>query len=236
MISGMAATPALKRSSHSVVCSPASTLTSTESPTPTCSGSTTATRCVMTPRASSFWMRFQQGVAERPTRSAICAIERVASCCRMSSSCRSISSTACLLGTAGLPARRRRSARYGRDLYPLQGAVDVGEQVGLGLEPGRQAHEPVADAERLALLGLQPRMRRRRRMRDEALRIAEIVLDIDQPQRVEKTEAGLLVAGDIAGHDRAARLHLLARQLVLRVARQAGIDHPADLRVGFEMA
>src|SRR3954449_12267896 len=215
MISGMDATPALKRSSHSGVCSPASTLTSTESPTPTCSGSTTATRRVMTPFASSFWMRFQHGVAERPTRSAICAIDRVASCCRMSSSCRSISSTACLLGTAGLrwpagetPALRPLLAR----LHPLQGAVDVGEQVRFGFEPGRQAHEPVADAERLALLGLQPRMRRRRRMRDEALRIAEIVRDIDQPQRVEKTEAGLLVAGDIAGHDRAARLHLLARQ------------------------
>src|SRR6266404_4639453 len=38
------------------------------------------------------------------------------------------------------------------------------------------------------------------------------------------------------GDDGAAFGHLAAPQLVLRMARQAGIDHPADLRVGFEKA
>ncbi len=69
-------------------------------------------------------------------------------------------------------------------------------------------------------------MRRRRRVGDEAFRIAEIVRDVDEPQRVEKAEAGLLVAVDVEGDDGAARGHLAPRQLVLRMARQAGIDHP----------
>src|SRR4051812_12311168 len=60
-----------------------------------------------------------------------------------------------------------------------QGPADIGHQIGLALEPGRQPHQRVADAEHLALLGLQPRMRRRRRMSDQALRIAEIVRDVD---------------------------------------------------------
>src|SRR5690606_37976481 len=43
------------------------------------SGSTSATRPVMIPAASSFWIRFQHGVCDSPTRSAICATESVAS-------------------------------------------------------------------------------------------------------------------------------------------------------------
>src|SRR5690242_15327122 len=79
-------------------------------------------------------------------------------------------------------------------------------------------------------------MRRRRRMRDQALRIAEIVRDVDEPERVEKPEGRLLVAAYIEGDDGAARAHLAPSQLVLRMARKAGIDNAPHLRMAFEKA
>ena len=78
-------------------------------------------------------------------------------------------------------------------------------------------------------------MRRRRRMGDEALRIAEIVRDIDEPQRVEKAEAVLLAAGDVKADQAATLLHLAARHFVLRVAGQPGVEHASNLRVSFEI-
>src|SRR3954453_19257001 len=55
--------------------------TNTDTPSPTLSGSTTATRFWITPSASSFWMRFQQGVEDSPTRLPTSATESEASCC-----------------------------------------------------------------------------------------------------------------------------------------------------------
>src|SRR5438270_5138485 len=55
--------------------------TNTETPSPTLSGSTTATRFWITPSASSFWMRFQQGVDDSPTRLPTSATDSEASCC-----------------------------------------------------------------------------------------------------------------------------------------------------------
>src|SRR5438067_1126003 len=77
-------------------------------------------------------------------------------------------------------------------------------------------------------------MGRRRRMGDQALRIPEIVRDIDELQRVEKTEAGLFVTRDVEGDDGAAGAHLAPCQLVLRVAWQAWVDHPCHLWMAFE--
>src|SRR3546814_5260673 len=51
----------------------------TVTPLPTLAGSSSATRFRITPCFSSFWMRFQQGVGERPTRTAISASDRLAS-------------------------------------------------------------------------------------------------------------------------------------------------------------
>src|SRR5438874_1402046 len=79
-------------------------------------------------------------------------------------------------------------------------------------------------------------MRRRRRMGDEALRIPEIVRNVDELQRVQKAETGLLVAAYIKRDDGAARAHLTLGELVLRMARQPGIDDPRHLRVVFEKA
>ena len=49
------------------------------------------------------------------------------------------------------------------------------------LEPARQPHHAVADAEILALLGLEPLVRGRRWMRDQALGVAEIIGNLDVP-------------------------------------------------------
>src|SRR5260221_9743548 len=73
-------------------------------------------------------------------------------------------------------------------------------------------------------------------MRHEALRIAEIVRDVDEPQRVEKAKAALLAAGDVKADETAALLHLPTREIVLRVARQPGVEHPCDLGMGLETA
>src|SRR5260370_23038926 len=74
------------------------------------------------------------------------------------------------------------------------------------------------------------------RVGDEALRIAEIVRDVDEPQRVEKAKAALLAAGDVKADETAALLHLPTREIVLRVARQPGVKHPRDLGMGLETA
>src|SRR5216683_4138654 len=79
-------------------------------------------------------------------------------------------------------------------------------------------------------------MRRGRGVRHETLRIAEIVRDVDEPQRVEKAKAALLAAGDVKADEAAALLHLPTREIVLRVAWQPGVKHPRDLGMGLETA
>lgn len=70
----------------------AATATNRLSPLPMLSGSTRAMRRRITPEASSFWMRRQQGVGDSATRSAICATDNVASSCNHPINLRSISS------------------------------------------------------------------------------------------------------------------------------------------------
>src|SRR5690349_17511615 len=79
-------------------------------------------------------------------------------------------------------------------------------------------------------------MRRCRRVRDETLRIPQIVRNVDQPKGVEKAKTALLVASDVEAHETAAPFHLFARKIVLGMARQAGVKHPGDLWVGLEVA
>jgi hypothetical protein len=57
-------------------------------------------------------------------------------------------------------------------------------------EADGDAHQPVADAELGALRRLEPLVRGRRRMGDQALGVAEIVADADELERVLKTERG----------------------------------------------
>src|SRR5882757_7178450 len=88
----MAPTCSAKDLSHDSEWSPVSIDTNTVTPSPTLSWSTTATRFSMTPSASSFWMRFQHGVDDSPTRCPISATESEASCCSTPSILRSIAS------------------------------------------------------------------------------------------------------------------------------------------------
>src|SRR5215467_5824693 len=63
----------------------------------------------MTPSASSRWIRFQQGVEDRPTRLPISATEWEASCCRSARILRSMASI------GGKPYERNRCNLHGGD-------------------------------------------------------------------------------------------------------------------------
>ena len=62
----------------------------------------------------------------------------------------------------------------------IQRRQQILDQVVGMLKPGGKPHQPIADAEFGALLGREPLMRGRRRVRDQALGVAEIVGDADQ--------------------------------------------------------
>src|ERR1700686_3431489 len=66
----------------------------------------------------------------------------------------------------------------------LERLIEIGDEVGRILEPYRKAHQPVADAEYLPVFRLQPMVRGGGGVRDQALAVAEIVGDLDQPDRV----------------------------------------------------
>ena len=69
---------------------------------------------------------------------------------------------------------------------------------------------------------------------DEALGVAEVVGDHRQLEGVEESEGGGLAAGELEGHQRAARGHLLARQIMLGMAGEAGIEKLAHLLLSGE--
>ena len=103
----------------------------------------------------------------------------------------------------------------------LQRRQQILDQVVGMLEAGRKPDQPVADAKLGALLRRQPLMRRRRRMRDQAFGVAEIVGDADQLQRVEKAERAFLAAFDFERAQRRAGPHLLCDDVGLRMVRAA---------------
>src|ERR1700675_756362 len=88
-------------------------------------------------------------------------------------------------------------------------------------EADRQPHQSVGDAD----LGA---MRRRRRVRDQALGVAEIVADADELERVLKTECRLLAALDLEGDQGRAAAHLLLHYRGLRMIGPARIDQARD--------
>ena len=72
-------------------------------------------------------------------------------------------------------------------------------------------------------------------MGDERLRIPKVVGNIDEAQRIEKTETGSFVAGHIEADEAAALFHLPARKLELRMARQAGVEDARDLWMALQI-
>ena len=125
--------------------------------------------------------------------------------------------------TARAPTARA-SHRFQRRQHVLDQIVGV-------LEPARQPHHAVADAEVGALLRLEPLVRRRRRMGDQALGVAEIVGDAHELERVLERKRALLAAGHLERHERRAAAHLLGDDRGLRMVRPAGIDQPRHLRM-----
>src|SRR5271167_2806135 len=91
------------------------------------------------------------------------------------------------------------------------------------LEPYRKAYQAVADTEFGALRRSQPLMRRRRRMRDEALGVAEIIADANELERILEAERGVLAALDVEGDEGGAAAHLFLRDFGLRVVWPAWI-------------
>src|SRR6202044_41484 len=98
-------------------------------------------------------------------------------------------------------------------------------------EPAGDAHQAVADAEFGALRWRQPLMRGRRRMRDQAFGIAEIISDADELQRVLKTERRRLAAVDFESDQRRTAAHLLLRRRGLWMVRAARINQTWNLRM-----
>src|SRR5262245_3906483 len=98
-------------------------------------------------------------------------------------------------------------------------------------EPAGQSHKAIGDTEFGPCLWRQSLMRRGRRVRDQALGIAEIVADAHEPERVLEAERGLLTALDVERHQRRARSHLPSGDLGLRMVRPARIDEARNLRM-----
>src|SRR5215203_4032607 len=96
-------------------------------------------------------------------------------------------------------------------------------------ETGREAYQPVGDAKLGARLRRQALMRGRGRMGDEAFRIAEIVGDAHQLERIEEAEGGGLTAIDLKGDQRRSGAHLLAHHLGLWMIGPPRIDHAGNL-------
>src|SRR5438093_9041331 len=105
-----------------------------------------------------------------------------------------------------------RSRRLQRGEYILDQVVRM-------LEPAREPHQPITDAEvgargrRKALVG------RGCRVSDQALGVAEIVADAHELERVLEAKCGGLAAFDLEGHERRTSTHLPAHDLRLWMVR-----------------
>src|SRR5438128_295497 len=118
-----------------------------------------------------------------------------------------------------LAARQARSRLEGGKT-----ALQVLDQVLDVFNPDRQSQHAVAYADRGALLGGEPLMCRRRRVGDQALRVAEIVGNVDDFQRIGEGEGRRLTADDIECDQCSAAGHLPARQLDLGVIGAEGVE------------
>ncbi len=110
-------------SSQSFEWSAVSMETKTVRPSPSFTGSSTATRRSITPSASRRWIRFQQGVCDSPTCSPMAAMESVASFCRSARIFRSIESKGGLSEVGGEEGLSKAAPACGAT-GPLTGCVE----------------------------------------------------------------------------------------------------------------
>ncbi|MPL84436.1 hypothetical protein SDC9_30401 [bioreactor metagenome] len=136
------------------------------------------------------------------------------------------------LRSVAAPDHMGRGPRKSKeDSGRIQRGADVRDQIGGVLDPHRDPHETRRDADRGAVFRAQVLVRRGRGMGRDRLRIAEVVGDRDDLQRVEEAEGRVLAAGEIEAQHRAARPHLLHRKGVLRMVGEPRIDGARKLRM-----
>src|SRR5690349_11508929 len=95
--------------------------------------------------------------------------------------------------------------------------VEIGDEVGWILEPDRQPHQAVVDAQGAPFRRFEAVMGRGGGVRNQALAIGEIVRDEDEPERILEAERTLLAAPDRERHHRAAAAHLPRGERPLRM-------------------
>src|SRR5690606_20571866 len=110
----------------------------------------------------------------------------------------------------------RRARRREASSDEAQRLVHILDQILRVLDADGKPQQAVAYAEPRAHLRRQPLMRRRCRMRDEALGIAQVVGNLDDLKSVGETERAFLAALDLDADHAAAQFHLAHGKLMLR--------------------
>src|SRR5690242_8874178 len=116
----------------------------------------------------------------------------------------------------------------------VEGLGEVGDQVVGILDTDREADQVVLDPDLLPLLAGELVEAHDRGLLDEALHPAQGGGDEGDRARVHHPGGRVQVARDLEGHHPAEAPHLLAGDLMLGVAGQAGVMHPRDARMAGE--
>ena len=134
-------------------------------------------------------------------------------------------------GSAGRRRRRRRGARVtpARCERRVERLAQVGDQVVRALDADREAQQPVGDPAAVALVLGDRAVRHARRMVDQRLDAAQAFGEREQLRALGDFERARLRAAQRHRDDAAEAAHLLARELVLRVRGQPGIEHLRDV-------
>lgn len=111
----------------------------------------------------------------------------------------------------------------------------VGYYVARVLDADAEAQHSVGYSSGATLLRRELRVRRAGGVRDERARLAEVRGVVDHLERVYESAPSLYAAFDLDRHHAAAAVFEVdLRHVVLRMAREAGVAHPFDLRMVFE--
>src|SRR2546421_2724823 len=114
----------------------------------------------------------------------------------------------------------------------IERVLQLSDQVSHVLDAHRKAHQGVAAAKPGASVLGKRSVRHDRRMLDQALHAAEAFGKRKQPAALEEAARGAKAAlQHCRYHAAVAPVHLLCREEVLRMARQAGIKDALDLGV-----
>src|SRR6185436_12461723 len=106
--------------------------------------------------------------------------------------------------------------------------VEIGLKILDILKPDGEADAAIDNADLGALLRRQPLMRGGRRVRDEALGVAEIVGDLEDLERVHETEGVTLPTLHLESDHGTAASHLPLGELSLRMIVAPWIEHADD--------